>query len=129
MLLIVSALSGAQAKRHPKVLTTADTEARNEISTPSFTGQVHEAHRVAEFLVDALVLNNAQKHAVEAYTIAHRQALALAVNTNDVEKAQQEYLLAVRRVLATSQLTSYAVLRQQLNGTMLSLDGTEFASR
>lgn len=122
-------LPGAQAKTRPKVLTTADTEARNENAAPSFAGQVHEAHRIAEFLVDALVLNNIQKHAVEAYTITHREALALAVTAADVDKAQQEYLLAVRRVLATSQLTSYAVLRQQLNGTMLSLDGSELASR
>jgi hypothetical protein len=127
-LLVTASLSGAQAKTHPKALTTAASEARNEAAAHSFAGQLHEAHRVADFLVDVLVLNDMQQHAVEAYTIMHRKALALATTAADIENAQKEYILAVRRVLAPSQLTSYAALRQQLNGTMLPLDGTELAS-
>ena len=127
--LLVAGISLAQASGRPKPLTTTETEARNETATPSFSGPLSEARRITDFLSDALVLNNIQQHAVTAYTVAERQALALAVTEADAALAQQEYLLAVRRVLGSSQLQSYTVLRQQFSGTMLPLDGQELAAR
>ena len=119
----------AEAGAHPKAPTTRVTEARNEAPTPSFPGQIEEARRVASFLADALVLNNAQQHALTAYTIAEREALALAATAAAASQAQQEYLLAVRRVLATSQWQVYGALRQQYADTLLPLDGPELALR
>ncbi|HEX8330228.1 MAG TPA: hypothetical protein VF629_22045 [Hymenobacter sp.] len=122
-------VSAAQAKFRPKPQTTAATEARNEAAAPSFSAQVRQAHRIASFLADALVLNNAQQHAVEAYTLAECQALVLAATPADAAAAQQAYRQAVRRVLATSQLQTYAALRLRLTDTALPLDGTEVATR
>ena len=90
---------------------------------------MREAHRITRFLNDALVLNNAQRHAVEGYTVAEREALALAATPTDLASARQAYLQAVHRVLAISQLHAYAALRQRLADTTLSLDGTELALR
>jgi hypothetical protein len=129
MLLSVSMISLAQASGRPKVPTIADTEARNETATPSFSGQRHDAQRVASFLVDALLLSNAQQHAVAAYTLAEQQALALALTAADAAQAQHEYQLAMHRVLAASQWQTYGALRQQFAGTLLPLDGPGLALR
>ncbi|MDB5235605.1 MAG: hypothetical protein JWR44_2598 [Hymenobacter sp.] len=128
-LVLVFGASGAQAAARPKALTAAKSEARNETAAPSFSGQVHEARRITYFLVDALVLNNAQSHAVQAYTLAEHAALALAISDADATQAQREYLLAVHRVLSASQHKIYSVLCEQLAGTMLPLDGRELAVR
>ena len=86
----------------------------NEAAAPSFTGQVRETHRITRFLNDALVLNNAQRHAVEGYTVAEREALALAAPPTNSACVRQAYLQVVNRVLAD---------------TTLSLDGPELALR
>jgi hypothetical protein len=70
---------------------------------------------VASFLVDALLLSNAQQHAVTAYT--------LALTPADAAQAQHAYQLAMHRVLAASQWQTYGALRQQFAGTLLPLDG------
>lgn len=131
VLLLAFGATAAWAKPQPKprLRTAAQTEACNETVAPGFSGQVREARRITSFLLDALVLSNAQLRALEACTVAERAALALAVTDADVAQAQQQYLLSVRRVLARSQLHSYVALRQQLAGTMLPLDGTELAVR
>ncbi|WP_460617899.1 hypothetical protein [Hymenobacter ruber] len=121
--------AGARAADHPKPLTTAQAEARNEMATPSFSGQLYEARRVSSFLADALVLNNAQQHAVQAYTTAKFQALSLAVTAADTSEALQQYRQAVRRVLAPSQRDAYAVLCQHQTETLLPLDSSELALR
>lgn len=120
-------ISGARAAGHPKPLTTAQAEARNETATPSFSGQLYEAHRVSGFLVDALVLNHRQQRAVLAYTAAKFQALALAATAAHTAEAQQQYRQAVRGVLTPSQRNAYAVLCQQLTDTLLPLDGCKLA--
>lgn len=127
--LLALGVSSAQAETLPKPLTAAATEARNEAAAPSFSIQVRQAHRVASFLVDALVLNLVQQRAVEACTVAEYQALALAATVADATAAQQAYRQAVRRVLATSQAQAYAALSRQLTDTALPLDGTEVAAR
>lgn len=119
----------ARAASHPKPRTTAQTEARAETAAPSFSGQLYEARRVSRFLADALVLNNAQQHAVQAYTAAKFQALALAVTAADTAEAQQQYRQAMRRILAPSQHDAYAVLCQHLTDTLLPLDGCQLALR
>lgn len=119
----------ARAAGHPKPRTTAQTEARTETAVPSFSEQLYEARRVSSFLVDALVLSNAQQHAVQACTAAKFQALALAVTAADTAEAQQQYRQAVRRILAPSQRDAYAVLCQHLTDTLLPLDGCELALR
>ena len=117
------------AQSHSKPRTAAETEARNETVTPGFSGQVREARRITDFLLDALVLSNAQHHALQVCTVAERADLALAINEVDVAQAQWKYQLAVRQLLAPSQVHIYAMLYQQLAGTMLSLDSTELALR
>ena len=129
LLALAFGVSAAQAASRPKALTAAQTEARNETAVPGFSGQVREARRITNFLVDALVLSNAQQHAVQAYTVAERAALSLAVTEADFTQAQHEYLLAVHRVLAASQQKVYSALCQQLAGTALPLDGKELAVR
>lgn len=129
LLAIGATAAGAKPRPKPRPRTAAQTEACNETVAPGFSGQVREARRITNFLLDALVLSNAQLRALEACTVAERAALALAVTDADVAQAQQQYLLNVRRVLARSQLHSYVALRQQLAGTMLPLDGIELAVR
>lgn len=119
----------AQAGHGPKPLTAAQNEARNETAAPSFSAQIHESERITGFLTDALMLNNLQQHAVQSYTLAKHKALLLAVTTTDVAQAQLEYQAAIQRVLATSQLVSYATLCRRQSGTMLPLDAVEVASR
>lgn len=127
--LFAASESGAWASTRPRPIHMAEEEAHNEIATPSFVEQVREAHRIASFLADALLLNNAQLRAVENYTLAEREALALAANAADLLQAQQAYLQAVNSVLAASQLHAYVALRQKLAGTAFPLDGTELALR
>lgn len=129
LLAIGATAAGAKPRPKPRLRTAAQTEACNETVAPGFSGQVREARRITNFLLDALVLSTAQLRALEACTVAERAALALAVTDADVAQAQQQYLLNVRRVLARSQLHSYVALRQQLAGTMLPLDGIELAVR
>ncbi|WP_460611259.1 hypothetical protein [Hymenobacter terrigena] len=122
-------IAGARAAGHPKPLTMAQSEARNEAPTPGFSGQLYEARRISSFLADALVLNNAQQHAVQAYSIAKFEALSLAVTAADIAEALQQYRQAVRRVLAPSQRDAYAVLCQHQTDTLLPLDSNELALR
>ncbi|MGY3088568.1 hypothetical protein ACVWYF_001601 [Hymenobacter sp. UYAg731] len=122
-------VAGARAAGHPKPLTMAQAEARNEAPAPGFSGQLYEARRVSRFLADALVLNNAQQHAVQAYTAAKFQALSLAVTAADTAEARHQYRQAVRRVLAPSQRDAYAGLCQHLMDTLLPLDGYGLALR
>ena len=119
----------SRAQSYPESPTTAETEARNETEAPSLSGQVREARRITSFLLDALVLSNVQLQALQACTIAEHAALALALTDADKVQAKWQYQLAVRRVLAPSQLRIYTMLYQQLVGTMLPLDGTELAVR
>lgn len=130
-LLLTSAGSFAHAHNAPKKQTTAQAEACNETATPSFSLQHHAAQRVTTFLADALLLSAMQQQAVLAATSTLRQAQALAATADRATQAEQEYLLAVRRVLARSQLQTYAVLVQQCSGTMHPLlpDGPELAVR
>jgi hypothetical protein len=127
--MLVFLAGAAQAGTHPKARSAAQTEARNETAAPSFSAQVRDAHRITSFLVDALVLNTAQLHAVQACTVAERESLALAATEADVALAQRQYLGAVQRLLVNSQLCSYMLLRQRLVGTTLPLEGTEIARR
>ena len=131
VLVVVLVFAGTKswAQSHPESPTTAETEARNETEAPSFSGQVREARRITSFLLDALVLSNAQLQALQACTVAEHAALALAFTDADKVQAKWQYQLAVRRVLALSQLRIYTMLYQQLIGTMLPLDGTELAVR
>lgn len=128
--LLTSSVGGsARASARPKPLRMAELEAHNEMATPGFTQELRDARRIARFLGDALMLNNAQLHAVECCTLAERQALALAATPADLALAQRAYLQAVRQVLVASQLHTYAALCQQLAGSALPLDGTELAVR
>lgn len=108
-----------------KAVTAAAAEARNETAAPGFSRHVRDARRVTTFLADALLLTTAQRHAVARYTVAQRQALALAATDADAVQAQYEYLMALRQVLGLHQLRAYTMLCQQLAGTMLPLNGTE----
>jgi hypothetical protein len=129
LFLLLACVCTAQARHGAKPLTAAQREARNEAAAPSFSAQVHESERITAFLADALMLSNLQRHAVHAYTLAEHKALLLAVNPTDMARAQQEYHAAIQRLLATSQLASYAVLCRRHNGTMLPLDAIELAAR
>lgn len=120
---------GAQAGNGSKPQTVAQSEARNEASAPSFSQQVQAAQRITYFLTDALLLSNAQQHAVQTYTVAQRKALLLAVTPAHIAEAGREYQESVRRVLATSQLSTYVALRKQLDGTVFPLDAVELAVR
>lgn len=128
LLFLAPGLSIAQAQERPRYPTTAQADARNEAGAPGFSGQLRQAHRVANYLGDALQLNYAQWHALTAYTTAERVALALAATPADTLAAQRQYLLALRRVLAPSQMEAYVALRQQLAGTLLPLDGAELVA-
>ena len=90
---------------------------------------MHDVQRITCYLVDALRLSTAQQLALQHCTVAERSALLLATSDNDTQAAQAHYLASVRRVLASSQLRTYVQLRQQLEGTLLPLDGLGLAAR
>ena len=127
-MMLVSGL-GAQAAGRPKPLKMAATEARNETAAPSLSRHVHDAQRIAGVLDDALLLSTAQRYAVARHTVAERRALVLAVTGTDFALAQAQYLSALYKVLALSQLNAYMALCQQLAETALPLDGTELLAR
>lgn len=128
-LLLLLAITGAQAGGRPKPLKIAAVEARNETAAPSLSRHMRDARRITAFLDDALLLSTAQRHAVARCTVAERRALVLAVTEADFALAQTQYFKALHRVLALSQLNAYVDLCQQLAGTTLPLDGTELAAR
>jgi hypothetical protein len=128
LLLLMSAMMACGQGR-PAAKTVAIAEARNETAAPSLSRHVHDAQRITGYLADALVLSTAQQLALQHCTVAERAALLLANSDTDARIAQANYLAAVRRVLANSQLRAYVLLRRQLEGTMLPIDGTELAVR
>ena len=128
-LLLAGAARPAQAQRWASHPTAASTEAQNETATPSLSRHVHEAQRITGYLTDALRLSTAQQMALQHYAVAERAALLLATSDQDAQDAQARYLANVRRVLVSSQLRSYVLLRQQLEGTLLPLEGLGLASR
>ena len=107
--------------------TTAETQ--NETAAPSLSRHVHDVQRITGYLADALRLSTAQRLALQHCTVAERSALLLATSDQDARDAQTRYLASVRRLLASSQLRSYVLLRQQLEGTLLPLDGLDLAAR
>ena len=112
---------------HPSAAAAA--EAQNETAAPSLSRHVHDVQRITGYLVDALRLSTAQQIALQHCTVAERSALLLATSDKDAQDAQARYLASVRRVLASSQLCTYVLLRQQLEGTLLPLDGLGLAAR
>ena len=118
---------GAPATGRPRPLKTAAAEARNETAAPSLSRHMRDAQRITYFLDDALLLSTAQRHTVARHTAAERRALVLAVTDADFARAQAQYLSALHKVLALSQLNDYVALCQRLAGTTLPLDGTELA--
>lgn len=131
-LLLAGAASPAQAQfwaAHPAAAATAATEAQNETAAPSLSRHVHDVQRITGYLTDALRLSTAQQMALQHCAVDERAALLLATSDKDVRDAQARYLASVRRVLASSQLRSYVLLRQQLEGTLLPLDGLGLAAR
>ena len=118
---------GAPVAGRPRPLKTAATEARNETAAPSLSRHMRDAQRITCFLDDALLLSTAQRHTVARHTAAERRALVLAVTDADFARAQAQYLSALHKVLALSQLNDYVALCQRLAGTTLPLDGTELA--
>lgn len=120
----------AQAQRWAcRHLAVAGPEAQNETATPGLSRHVHDAQRITGYLADALRLSTAQQMALQHCTVAERADLLLANSEKDARDAQVRYLARVRRVLASSQLRSYVLLRQQLEGTLLPLDGLGLAAR
>lgn len=128
-LLLVCTNRPAQAQLWVAHPTTTTTETQNETATPSLSRHVHDVQRITGYLVDALRLSTAQQMALQHYTVAERSALLLAASEKDAQDAQARYLASVRRVLASSQLRTYELLRQQLEGTLLPLDGLGLAAR
>ena len=128
-ILLLASIMGAHAGGRPKPLKMADVEARNETAVPSLSRHMRDARRITYFLDDALLLSTAQRHAVARCTVAERRALVLAVTEADFLQAQVQYLKALHKVLALSQMNAYVALCQQLAGTTLPLDGTELAVR
>ena len=124
-----ASIAGARPASHPEPLTMAQAKARSEPPAPGFSGQLYEARRVSSFLSNALVLTNAQQHAVRAYTVAKYKSFWLAVTAADTAEAQQQHRQAVRRVLAPSQRNAHAGLCQHLTDTPPPLDGYELAIR
>lgn len=128
-MLLAFATSPIHAQSRTARPTAAATEVRNETATPSLSRHVHDAQRITGYLVDALRLSTAQQLALQNCTVAERSALLLATSDKDARDAQARYLSSVRRVLASSQLRTYILLRQQLEGTLLPLDGLGLAAR
>lgn len=125
----VFAHSPAQAQRWAARPTAVLVEAQNETAAPSLSRHVHDVQRITDYLVDILRLSTAQQMALQHCTVAERSALLLATSDKDAQDAQARYLASVRRVLASSQLRTYVLLRQQLEGTLLPLDGLGLATR
>ena len=128
-LLLTLAASPSQAQLWATHPTAATAEAQNETAAPSLSRHVHDVQRITGYLVDALRLSTAQQIALQHCTVAERSALLLATSDKDARDAQARYLGNVRRVLASSQLQTYVLLRQQLEGTLLPLDGLGIAAR
>ena len=129
ILLLAAAAQPARAQRWCTHPTAAAAEMRNETATPSLSRHVHDAQRITGYLVDALRLSTAQQLALQQCTVAERSDLLMANSEQDAQAAQTRYLASVRRLLASSQLRSYVLLRQQLEGTLLPLDGLGLAAR
>ena len=121
--LLACAHGPAQAQRWATHPTATATATQNETAAPSLSRHVHDVQRITGYLVDALRLSTAQQMALQHCTVAERSALLLATSEKDAQDAQACYLASVRRVLASSQLRTYLLLRQQLEGTLLPLDG------
>lgn len=128
-LLLAFAANPARAQLWVSHPSAAVAEAQNETAAPSLSRHVHDAQRITCYLVDALRLSTAQQMALQQCTVAERSALLLATSDKDAQAAQVRYLASVRRVLASSQLRTYVQLRQQLEGTLLPLDGLGLAAR
>ena len=128
-LLLSFAANPARAQWWASHPTATATEAQNETAAPSLSRHVHDVQRITGYLADALRLSTAQQMALQHCTVAERSALLLATSDKDAQDAQVRYLAKVRRVLATSQLCTYVLLRQQLEGTLLPLDGLGLAAR
>lgn len=122
-LLLASAGRPAQAQRWVAYRTATENEVQNETAAPSLSRHVHDVQRITGYLTDALRLSTAQQMAFQHCTIAERAALLLATSDKDAQDAQARYLARVRRVLASSQLRAYVLLRQQLDETLLPLEG------
>ncbi|GAA4037636.1 hypothetical protein GCM10022409_23450 [Hymenobacter glaciei] len=126
--LLAFAASPAQAQLWVSHPATAIDETQNETATPSLSRHVHDVQRITGYLADALRLSTAQQMALQQCTVAERSALLLATSEKDTQDAQTCYLASVRRVLASSQLRTYVLLRQRLEGTLLPLDGLGLAT-
>ena len=105
LLLLVFGGTNCWATSHPRPRTVAEIEARNETRVPGFARQMREARRMTAFLLDVLVLSNAQHQALEARTVVERAALALAAT--EATQVQRQYQLAVLKMLNPSQLRVY----------------------
>ena len=66
---------------------------------------MREARRMTAFLLDVLVLSNAQHQALEARTVFERAALA--ATEAKATQVQRQYQLAVLKMLNPSQLRVY----------------------
>ncbi|GAB3733470.1 hypothetical protein GCM10027594_15160 [Hymenobacter agri] len=128
-MLLLGAAGPARAQLWASHPAAAATETQNEPATPSLSRHVYDVQRVTSYLVDALRLSTAQQLALQHCAVAERSALLLAVSDQDAQDAQARYLASVRRLLASSQLRTYVLLRQQLDGTLLPLDGLGLAAR
>lgn len=128
-LFLACAARPAQAQLWATHPTAAVAETQNETAAPTLSRHVHDVQRITGYLVDALRLSTAQQMALQHCTVAERSALLLATSDKDAQDAQARYLASVRRVLASSQLRTYVLLRQQLEGTLLPLDGLGLAAR
>ena len=131
ILLIVSLLlaggTGARAGGRPKPPKMVDTEARNESAAPSLSRHMRDAQRITHVLNDVLLLSTAQRHTMARHIVAERRAMVLAVTDADFAQAQAQYLSALHKVLALSQLNAYVALCQRIAGTTMPIDGTELA--
>ncbi|MCI1188216.1 hypothetical protein MON38_12370 [Hymenobacter sp. DH14] len=128
-LLLALSAGPARAQRWATHPTATAAETQNETAAPSLSRHVHDVQRITGYLADALRLSTAQQMALQHCTVDERAALLLATSDKDARDAQARYLASVRRVLASSQLRSYVLLRQQLEGTLLPLDGLGLAIR
>ena len=129
ILLLACATGSVHAQLWVAHPATPAAEAQNETAAPSLSRHVHDAQRITGYLADVLRLSTAQQMALQHCTVAERSALLLAASEKDAQDAQARYLASVRRVLATSQLRAYVLLRQQLEGTLLPLEGLGLAAR
>ena len=118
---------GAPATGRPRPLKTAAAEARNETAAPSLSRHMRDAQRITHVLNDVLLLSTAQRHTMARHIVAERRAMVLAVTDADFAQAQAQYLSALHKVLALSQLNAYVALCQRIAGTTMPLDGTELA--